>query len=137
MGRKEPVFGVCKQQRHRPAYPSAQSDQRLCFFYFLESIISNLVKSEISTFQLVSVAEQAGLNLALSETPKTGFLATRPKWDMSTDPNRQLLFSYLSVNPCHVGYFMYFTPNFYLQYFSYKYMYMFSILSGKQYQCGS
>ena len=26
-------------------------------------------------FELVSVAEQAGLNLTLSETPKTGFLA--------------------------------------------------------------
>ena len=45
---------------------------------FLESIVRKLASGEISLFQLVSVAEEAGLNLALSETPKTGFLATRP-----------------------------------------------------------
>ena len=55
----------------------AQSDQRLCFSLF-ESIIFKLATCEFSTFFLVSVAEQAGLNLALSEIPKIGFLATRP-----------------------------------------------------------
>ena len=45
---------------------------------FLESIISKLTTSEISIFQLVSVAEDAALNLALSETPKTGFVTSRP-----------------------------------------------------------
>ena len=45
---------------------------------FLESIISKLATSEMSIFWLVSVAEETGLSLALSETPKTGFLATRP-----------------------------------------------------------
>ena len=44
----------------------------------LESIISKVATSEISIFLLVSVAEETGLNLTLSETPKTGFLATRP-----------------------------------------------------------
>ena len=44
----------------------------------LEIIISKLDTSEISIFLLVSVAEQAGLNLTLSETPKTGFVALRP-----------------------------------------------------------
>ena len=44
---------------------------------FLESIISKLVSSEISIFWLVSVSEETGLNLTLSETPKTGFAATR------------------------------------------------------------
>ena len=29
--REKTVFGVCEQQRRRPAYTSAQSDQRLCF----------------------------------------------------------------------------------------------------------
>ena len=42
---------------------------------FLESIISRLALSEISIFY---VAEHAGLNLTLSETPKTGFVTTRP-----------------------------------------------------------
>ena len=48
--------------------------------HFLESIISRLDTSEISIFWLVSVAEQAGLNLTLSVTPKTGFLTARPKY---------------------------------------------------------
>ena len=30
LGARKPVFGACKQQRHRPACASAQSDQRLC-----------------------------------------------------------------------------------------------------------
>ena len=68
---------VWEQQRHRPACASAQSDQCLCF-RFLETIISKLATCKFSTFLLVYVAEQAGLNLVLSETPKTGFLAARP-----------------------------------------------------------
>ena len=43
-----------------------------------ESIISQLASSEISMFYLVSVAEEAGLTLALLETLKTDFLATKP-----------------------------------------------------------
>ena len=43
----------------------------------LESIISRLATSEVSIFQLVSVAELAGLNLTLSESPKAGSVATR------------------------------------------------------------
>ena len=44
----------------------------------MESIISRLASSEISTVWLVSVAERTGSSLALSETPKTGFLMVRP-----------------------------------------------------------
>ena len=47
--------------------------------HLLVSIIPKLATSEISIFQLTSVAEQAGLNLTLSKTPKTGFVVTRPK----------------------------------------------------------
>ena len=47
-------------------------------FRLFESIIFKLATCEFSTFFLVSVAEQAALNLALSEIPKIGFLATRP-----------------------------------------------------------
>ena len=49
----------------------------------LESIIYRLDTSEISIFKLVSVAKQAGSNIILLETMKTGFLATRPIWDVS------------------------------------------------------
>ena len=53
-------------------------------FRLLESIISILATSENSTFLLVSVAEQAGLKLTLSETPKSGFLELRPSLIWST-----------------------------------------------------
>ena len=42
----------------------------------LESFICKLATGEI--FEIVSVAEETGLNLALTETLKTGFLASRP-----------------------------------------------------------
>ena len=44
---------------------------------FSESIICKLNTCEISIF-FVSVSEETGLKLALSENPKTGFLAMRP-----------------------------------------------------------
>ena len=44
----------------------------------LESIISRLATGNISIFKLVSIDEGTGLSLALLETPKTGFVATRP-----------------------------------------------------------
>ena len=44
----------------------------------LGNIISRLATSKVSIFKPVSVAEQADLNLNLSETPKTGFQASIP-----------------------------------------------------------
>ena len=44
----------------------------------LKSTIAKLAANELSIFQLVSVAEQTGLSLVLSETPKTGFVVIRP-----------------------------------------------------------
>ena len=46
--------------------------------HFLENIICRHDSGEISIFLLVSVAEVTGLKFALSESPKTGFLMTRP-----------------------------------------------------------
>ena len=45
--------------------------------YAIDSIIPLVSISEISSLCLASVAEQAGLSLTWSQTPKTGFLATR------------------------------------------------------------
>ena len=53
---------------------------------FLKNAICKLAIGEISIFYLVSVAEETGLKLALSETPKKGFVASRP---ISTN-NKQL-----------------------------------------------
>ena len=47
--------------------------------HVFKSIISKLAMSEILIFQLVSAAEQAGLNITISETLMTGFLTARPK----------------------------------------------------------
>ena len=43
----------------------------------------------------MSVAEEAGLNLGLTETPKTGFLATRPIYypPLSGDLNDAIAYS--------------------------------------------
>ena len=41
------------------------------------SIIFRIIMSEISILLLVSVAKETGLSLALSNTPKTGFVASR------------------------------------------------------------
>ena len=45
-----------------------------------DSIIPVVAMYEISRLQLASVAEQAGLSLTWSQTPKTGFLVTRFKY---------------------------------------------------------
>ena len=58
------VFGVCKQQR--------------LSYLLVCSIISKLAASEISFFYLVSVAEETGSSLALSETPKQVFMCRGP-----------------------------------------------------------
>ena len=48
---------------------------------FFERNISKLATGEMSSFYLVSVAEES---LDLSETPKTGFVTTRPKSNKMT-----------------------------------------------------
>ena len=46
----------------------------------MESVLCKLATGEISIFQLVSVADETGLEHTLSETPKTGFLTMRPNY---------------------------------------------------------
>ena len=63
---------ICEQQSRRLACASAQSDQRL-YFSQLDSVISLNSIAEISRLYLASVAAQAGLCLAWSETPEDTF----------------------------------------------------------------
>ena len=49
-------------------------------FCLLESIISKLATSILSIFYDVSATEQAGLGIDISETWKTGFLASQPNY---------------------------------------------------------
>ena len=70
---RKPFFEVWEQKRRRPH--RLISTFVICF---LESIVSKLATGEISIFQLVSVAMETGLSLALPETLKTGFVTSRP-----------------------------------------------------------
>ena len=65
-------YVICEQQRRRSACASAQSDQRLCF-RCLDSVMSLVSVTKISSLMLASVAEQASLSLTWSETPEDTF----------------------------------------------------------------
>ena len=74
---RKPVWGfVNNKGADQPGHPRSLISASV--IRLLESIISRLATSENSYFQLVSVADQAGLNLTFSEILKTVFLATRP-----------------------------------------------------------
>ena len=78
-------LGVCEQHMHRPHRLISAFVIRLT-----ESNISRLATSEISIFYLVFVAEQAGLNLTVSETLKKVFLCQGPY--AGCKPKRQVKF---------------------------------------------
>ena len=61
----------------QPAYPRSLISAFV--IRLLESFVSRHALSVSSVLYLVSVAEETGLNLTLSEIPKTGFVAMRPK----------------------------------------------------------
>ena len=73
---RKPVYAICKQQgADQPAHPhSLISTFVVCC---LDSIITVVSISKISSLYLVSVAAQAGLSLFWLQTPMTGFLVTR------------------------------------------------------------
>ena len=66
---RKPVYAICEQKSLISAF----------IVRCLDSIIPLVSISEISSLYLASVAAQAGLCLAWSQTPKTGFLVTRLK----------------------------------------------------------
>ena len=77
------VFGVCEQQTRWPACASAQSDQPFCYsligskYHMISRLASTTCKHSVLFSIRVSVAEETGLSPTLSETPKTGFVASR------------------------------------------------------------
>ena len=70
---------VYEQQMHRPACAYAQSDQRLCYSFFGKYHIWFCYKRNFN-FPAGLYSWWDWFESRLSETPKTGFLATRPKW---------------------------------------------------------
>ena len=68
---RKPVYSICEQQK--------RSLISTFVVRCLDSIISAVSISEISSLYLASMAAQAGLSFTWSKTLKTGFLLTRLK----------------------------------------------------------
>ena len=63
------VFGVCQQQMRRTA---------LLLFVF-KALYLDMIQAKFQFNSSFCVAEETGLSLALSESPKTDFVASWPK----------------------------------------------------------
>ena len=73
-------LGVCKQKSAgQPLHPHIQIITFV--IHLFASTVSSLITNEISLFLLVAVAEEIGVCLALSKTPKTCFLVSMPIHD--------------------------------------------------------
>ena len=77
---RKQAFCLCENTDADQLRGDREADQGLCFCY-TDSTIPLLPQSEISSILTYSVAVQPGLCQTWSETPKTGFLATRLKFD--------------------------------------------------------
>ena len=73
---RKPDFCICENKDADQLRGNREADQRLCFRH-LDSTISLLTKSEISSLYLSSVTAQPSLCRTWSESPKTGFLTSR------------------------------------------------------------
>ena len=74
-------FCLCENKGTDQLRNNCEADRCLCFRY-TDSTISLLLKSEISSFQSASVTVQVDLCQTWLETPKTGFLASRLKFNL-------------------------------------------------------
>ena len=79
---RKPVFCICENKDADQLRGNREADQRLCFPY-IASTIPLLPKSEISRIKPSCVVVQPSLCRTWSETPKTGFLTTRLKYDLN------------------------------------------------------
>ena len=74
---RKPVFGGLRTTKLQTSLCICE-DWSAPLLFFMKSVISELATGEISISQLVFVAEETGLSLALLETRKTGFVTTKP-----------------------------------------------------------
>ena len=79
---RKPVFGVCEEQRRTSACASAKTDQRLCYLLFRKCRTYTCYRQNFNFLATCSLCSWGdwGWSLALSETPKTGFVATWPNY---------------------------------------------------------
>ena len=75
-------YCLCDNKGADQLRSNCEADQRLCFRYS-DSTFPLLLISEISSFWPASETVQAGLCRTWSETPKTGFLASRYNYAVS------------------------------------------------------
>ena len=73
---RKPDFRICENKGADQFRSNCEADQRLCFRYS-DSTAPLVPKSEVSSVKLSSETVQAGLCQTWSDTPKTGFLASR------------------------------------------------------------
>ena len=73
---RKAAFCICENKDEDQLHDNRAADQRLCSRY-IDRTIPLLSKSEMSNLLPSSVAVQPGWCRTWSETPKTGFLATR------------------------------------------------------------
>ena len=78
---RKPDFRICENKAADQLRSNCAADQRLCFRY-IDSTISLLPKSEISSLWPSSVSLQPGLCRTWSETPKIGFLTTKLSYEL-------------------------------------------------------
>ena len=79
---RKPDISICENKDADQLRGNREADQRLCFRY-IDNTIPLLSKYEISSLWPSSVTVKHGLCGTWSETPKTDFLTTRLKWNMS------------------------------------------------------
>ena len=73
---RKPDFCICENKDADQLRGTREADQRLCFRY-TDSTIPLLSRNKISSLYPFSEAAQPDLCRTWSETPKTGFLASR------------------------------------------------------------
>ena len=79
---RKSAFCICENKDADQLHSNREADQRLCFRY-TDSTIPLLSKSEISSLEPSSAVVQPGLYRTWSETPKTGSLTTRLKFEQT------------------------------------------------------
>ena len=84
---RKPDFCLCENKGADQLRSNCEADQRLCFRY-TDSTLSLLIKSEISSFYAASGTVHVGLCRTWSETPKTGFLASRLIYELLVSPGK-------------------------------------------------
>ena len=86
----KPAFCICENKDADQLRGNREADQRLCFYY-KDSTIPLLPKSEISSLSSSSVAVPPGLCPTWLENPNTGFLRTRLKLALAVLQGRYLV----------------------------------------------